>query len=437
MPMAPDDHRNMRIKYLVLAGVLATALQASAATDCTIDQPVTSELLVQIALRCNAGRQAISSRAQAQQHLIDSADALDDPRLSLAVAPETLGDDSLDDGYIVELSQSVPWPGVRPLRVETSRAQTEAWNARLGQEEVDIALAVRLRFADWLLHRRLLSINARHQRLWDEFIAATRANYVSGITTKSSVLQATSERMLLSREAIELTEMIERDVSYLKEQVNLPPDASIEAAEETPAEAITDKDIGYLLSSLEGQPMIRELDAQDRVKTGELDLALRDRYPTFSVFTRYNRLWLNPEQRWVLGVGINLPFDAGNRSAREDSLKAEQQAIEWARQDLTVRLREEVRRGHSAWRQASQVLELHQKELLPLAEEGLVTARHDYRSGTGDFLSLLTAQRQLLSTQQHTERAVRDKSVQFAKLLAAGGVVSLRQLQNAAAEGTQ
>jgi len=58
-----------------------------------------------------------------------------------------------------------------------------------------------------------------------------------------------------------------------------------------------------------------------------------------------------------------------------------------------------------------------------LAEESLTTARDEYQSGSGDFLSLLIAQRQLLSTERMAEQALRDQFAQFAQLLAASGVV--------------
>ena len=76
------------------------------------------------------------------------------------------------------------------------------------------------------------------------------------------------------------------------------------------------------------------------------------------------------------------------------------------------------------------------QDLLPLAEETLTTAQDEYQSGSGDFLSLLTAQRQLLSTQRAAEQALRDQYMQFSQLLAASGVVFKTDLYDNASEGT-
>lgn len=67
-------------------------------------------------------------------------------------------------------------------------------------------------------------------------------------------------------------------------------------------------------------------------------------------------------------------------------------------------------------------------QLLPLAEETHTTAQDEYRSGSGDFLTILTAQRQLLSTRRAAEKALRDQYVQFSQLLAASGVVFKTEL---------
>ena len=103
-------------------------------------------------------------------------------------------------------------------------------------------------------------------------------------------------------------------------------------------------------------------------------------------------------------------------------------ALHWQQQDLRVQLREMLMQTHSHWQQANDVSALYQKELLPLSRENLTTARDEYQSGSGDFLSLLTAQRQLLSTERMAQQAMRDQFAQFSQLLAAAGVVFEHEL---------
>jgi len=122
-----------------------------------------------------------------------------------------------------------------------------------------------------------------------------------------------------------------------------------------------------------------------------------------------------------------LPFDFGKRSRREDSLRAEQIALRFEQQDLRVQLREQLVQAHSFWQQSVEVYRLYHNDLLPLAEENLITARDEYQSGAGDFLSLLSVQRQLLSTERKAEMAQRDQYAQFAQLTAAAGLVQMTE----------
>lgn len=422
--------RVVPLQASVIAAVLGLAPSTSIAqSDCEIPVIQEREALVRLALDCNGAQQALDARWRSQQYRTEATGRLDDPKLMLGVAPQTFGDERLDDGYIVELSQPLPWPGVLSLKKQVSAAQADVWQARLQQGQVNLAKQIRLAYAQWQYHRQLQAINERHQALWQEFIAVVRAKYASGTSTKSAVLQATHEHHLLQQEAIELKAMTERDISELKRLGNLHAQTRIDIANnELPLTRLKPEYWQTLLANLDQQPLMEGLAAERQQKARELSLAEKDRYPTFNVMARYNSLWMNDEQRWVVGVGFNLPFDFSKRQSREDSLRAEQMALRWQQQDLRVQLREMLMQTHSLWQQAKDVSALYQKDLLPLSRENLTTARDEYQSGSGDFLSLLTAQRQLLSTERKAQQALRDQFAQFAQLLAAAGVVFEHEL---------
>ena len=406
-------------------GCFLTPSLVLAESDCQASVITDSEMLVRLALACNAGQQAIGERLAAQRYRAQSVGQLDDPKLMMGVAPQTFGEDQFDDGYIVEFSQPLPWPGVLSLREKAADAKSDVWQARLNQEQVRLASGVRFAYTQWQYHRELLSINQRHQALWQEFIAVVRAKYASGTSSKSAVLQATHEHHLLLQEAIELKANIERDESELKRLANLPTTTNFTMDSDLPLTRLPTGTFDAWLSVMDSQPAMRGLNAHQLQKNSELALAEKDRYPSFSAMARYNSLWMNDEQRWVVGVSFNLPIDFGKRSSREDSLRAEQSALRWEQQDLRVQLREQLMQAHSFWQQAIDVLRLYQQDLLPLAEENLTTARDEYQSGSGDFLSLLTAQRQLLATERKAQMALRDQYAQFAGLIASAGLVQM------------
>jgi outer membrane protein TolC len=80
---------------------------------------------------------------------------------------------------------------------------------------------------------------------------------------------------------------------------------------------------------------------------------------------------------------------------------------------------------YSFWQQAINVHQLYQQDLLPLAEESLTTALDEYQFGTGDFLSLFIAERQLLTTERKAQLALHDQYAQFSGLVAAAGLIKM------------
>lgn len=420
------------IAQMIALSALVPVFKASAEPVCDAQAPViTSEFLVNLALECSPSQRAIAARWQAQQHRVDVAGRLDDPKLMVSAAPQTFDNDQLDDGYIAEIQQSIPWPGTLSLEKQAASAEADAWQARVGEHQVALARKIRLAFAEWQYNRQLLKINQEHQQLWKEFLAVVEAKYAAGTATRSTLLQATHEAHLLMEETIELKGKIRRDASTVKELVGLPQSTPLASQPIEPIGPVTLPGNAFdnMLLAIERQPGMQRLKAERAGTAAELALAKKERYPDFSVGARYNSLWMNEDQRWTVGIGMNIPLDFGKRSSQEASVRAKQDALRWEQSDLVNELREQLIRTHSVWIEGKEIYELYQEKLLPLSEEHLTVALQAYQAGTDDFLSLLVAQRQTLKTQRKAELALRRQFVALADLTAAAGLVWLDDWQ--------
>ncbi|MEQ9447593.1 MAG: TolC family protein, partial [Rhodospirillaceae bacterium] len=98
-----------------------------------------------------------------------------------------------------------------------------------------------------------------------------------------------------------------------------------------------------------------------------------------------------------------------------------EQAREFDLIDRRARLRSEVVTAHANAAQAFKSVSLIEKRLLPLAQQTLDVSISEYRSGAGDFLSVITAERNALSTEQSLHRAHADLYRQLAALERAAG----------------
>ena len=408
---------------LCLLGLYLMPPAVNAADDCQTALIESVDTLLQQALACNGAQRALEARWRSQQYDRASAGRLNDPRLMLAIAPQSFADNQSGDGYIIELSQPLPWFGVLSLRQKIAQDRVDARAAQSQQGRVNLAKQIRLAYAQQQYHRQLLAINRRHQQLWRTFIEVARTQFAVGVGTKSAVLKAMHARHSLQQEALELKAMLIRDLSELKRLGNFGAASRVELDSPIPLTTLSEEKMSQWLLSLNQQSLIQQQQARQRQTEHELSLAEKDRYPSFNVIARYNSLWNQDAKRWQLGVGLNMPFDLDKRQSREDSLRAEQQALRWDLQQLRITLREMLTQALSFWRQAQQVHGLYLREILPLARETLDAALVEYQSGQGDFLSLLNAESQLLSSERKALKALRDQYAQYAQLLAVTGVV--------------
>lgn len=396
---------------------------AESATDCQLPESVDSEILVQLSLECNARLSATRYQWQAREELVSAAGALDDPMLSYSVAPDTLSGPQ-GRGEMIELSQKLPWPGKRRLRREAAEAKADAWQYQWQDTQVQLAREVRYGYADWATVYALLAINARHHELWRDFIAIAEAKYGAGQGNKHAVLQANTQLQHLKHRAVQLEAKRRVIEAELNRFLNRLPDAEFGKPSHLNLPSISPVLIEQRRAALDSQPLLRQLQAQRQSVAAEADLAEKDRYPDFTLMARRNTMWMNPDHQDMIGVSINIPFDFGKRSGRISSLNAQENALRWEERELVNQLREHVSNAQVRWEEARHILALHENELLPLAKATLATARDEYQSGAGDFLSLLTAEQFLLTTQENYEDARRHVVQRYADLIASLGLVS-------------
>lgn len=414
-------YKAVLLRSLAIPFLLAWSLTASAenAVNCQLPESVGAETLVQLSLQCNAQLSAAQYEWQAQQALISTAGRLDDPMLRYSFAP-----DMQDPGEILEVSQTLPWPGKRRLQREAAEATAEASQYQWQDRQVQLAREVRQGYANWAAVHGLLAINERHGALWQEFIAIAETKYASGRGSKQAVLQANTQLQLLKHEAVKL--QTERQVveARLNRFLNRAPETALGKPSAFTLPTVAPSVIEERRTLLDNQPMLRQLEAERQSIAVEAKLARKERYPNFTLMVERNTMWMDPDQQKMVGLSMNIPFDFGKRSGRIDSLAAQETALHWQQRELTNQLHEGISNAQVRWQEALHLLKLHEEELLLLAEETLAAAHAEYQSGAGNFLELLSAEQSLLDTQQEYEHARREVVQRHADLIASLGLIT-------------
>lgn len=400
---------------LSLTGMGSLSLAAEA-EDLAGLETITVDRLVEAVLVQNPLLPAMESAWEAARDRIEPAGSLDDPMLSSTLAPETLTDPGVDNGYNIQLSQRLPWPGKRGLRREAARHEAAA--ARQGIQTIRLELMAETKsaFADWYLVHAALRINATNQSLWQEFRTIAESLYATGRGTRQDILQAEVERELLEHRRIVLERQRSEVQARLNRLLNRAPAASMPPPADLPTFAPL-PDIHKLYpTALANRSERRALQARIEANQAKVALTEREFYPDFQVMTGYNSLWDATEKRWTVGVAVNIPLDRSKRRAAESSARAQLMENRWKLEDLNVAILAAVEQAYARVEESRHVLELYQKRLLPLAEENLDTAKIDYQAGTGDFLTLVNTERNLFLTRLNYEQARADQYRNLAQL---------------------
>ncbi|MFV1993007.1 MAG: TolC family protein [Acidiferrobacterales bacterium] len=372
--------------------------------------------LIQIVLERNPSLTAMELAWQAAKNRIEQVSSWDDPMLSYSYAPRTRGRDDQDLGQKIQLSQKLPWPGKLGLKEDSARFQAQA-----KQENIK---AVRLRlievsvrsFADWYYIHEALRINRVNQDLWQEFRIIAELKYGTGQASKQDALRAEMEQAMLEHAAIILLRKKRNIQANMNTLLNRSPDSLIPPPGNMP-EAATIPAVNKLRQmALVNHPELKALLTTGKASEAQVKLAEREYFPDFRINAGYNSLWAQEEKRYTVGLGINIPLALGKRSARVDEKRARNQQLKWQLIEKQAEIAGAVQRAYNGAQESRHVLKLYRKKLLPLAEENLHAAKSDYQSGKGNFLDLVSVEKNLIQTQLNQAQALADYHSRLALL---------------------
>ncbi len=376
---------------------------------------LTATQLVEAVLKRNADILAMQAAWQAAQAHIDQASAFDDPRLSYQIAPQTLGQSSMDVGQKLSISQRLPWPGKRGLRADVARFEADVSQEGIRRVRLRLTEAARRSYADWYFVHAALRINRINQSLLQEFQRIAEFKYAAGRTSKQDVLHAEVEATLLGHRNI----VLERQRHEVQSRINtllqrlpdtpLPKPGGLTGA--TPLPSI----VALRRQALKNRPELHALQARILASRRRLALSERDFYPDITLNAAYNSLWNQDEKRLTVGASINIPFHRKRRAAN-DEVRARMLRLDAEQKTKIAEIMDAVQRAYERVRENEQILALYRDRLLPLAEENLAAAQSDYESGRGGFLNLISAEKNRIQTRLQIAQAQADYQRRLAAL---------------------
>jgi len=345
--------------------------------------------------------------------------ALDDPTVSLEVAPLSIGSPTAPFGYGASVSQRLPWPG--KLAFEEAVAKAEATAARSDYEAArrDIALSAALLYDAYFVAARSIEVNAQHIALMKDLKAAALAQFESGRASAQDPLQADFELAHMEHAAVTLASDRDVTVAEMNELLHrdpaapLPPPASDLGA----PTAVDARAAGRLESeAVERRPEIESARQHARAEEARVRRAERESYPDVTVSTSYDSMWAMPEHRWMVGLGFELPIHLGRRAGAVDEADAARERFENEEARLSDEARTQVAVALARLEEAQHVVKLYDERLVPVARQQVDAARAGFIAGRNDFVAVVGAERNLRSVELEAQVARADVDRRRAEL---------------------
>lgn len=401
--------------------------------ELTGPQPV--EAYIARALSENRAVQAARYNVLALRSRIPQVTALEDPMVSNVIYPIPSAAPQYSlmgyNPYNLMLSQQFPWCGTLRLRGEAAEEEVKVALAQLAAAELDAVAAVKRAYYDLAFNQQAETIFQENRRLASDFLELARTRYKTGATPQQDVLRADVAISELDREIIRVGQALTLARADLARQLHLSPESDLRAIPGLPsADVPAEIDRLYRLA-VAARPELRGRLAAIARDAREVELARQRYYPNITLGLSYMDMertnavtprTASGTPNVGLVVGFNLPIYRQKLAA--GVCEAQARAVADARmyeaeRDATYREVKDLLTQVGAQRD---ILELFRASILPKSQQALKAAAADYQAGSVDYVTLISAWREVLQIRLQSTQVEAELGKALASLERAVGV---------------
>ena len=390
---------------------LAAALDP-APTPAELLGPRPVDAFIRRALAENRGVQAARYNVLAMASRIPQVTALDDPMVGNTIYPipsvapqyELMG----YNPYNLMLTQQFPWFGTLRLRGMAADADARVALAELAAAELEAVAAVKRAYFDLYFNERAEAILVGNRRLVVDFIAIAKERFKTGGTSQQDVLRAEVVLDDLDRELIRVrqgTKMARADLAQL---LHVDPESELRALPELPLAGVPAEVERLNRLAIAARPELKgRLAAIDRDEKN-VELAVKKYRPNVTLGLSYMDMEktnaVTPRTAGGfpnvgLFVGFNLPVYQKKLAA--GVCEAQARAIADAKlydaeRDSTYR---EIKTLITQANANRSISDLFRSSILPKSRQALEASTSDYQVGNVDYVTLITAWREVLQVE--------------------------------------
>jgi len=380
-----------------MAALLLVALLAQSPPE-PLEGPLRLEQVTRLALERNPALRAASLRVDSLRRQADADALLPAPELMAEAWQVPFAKPwSLYDAQMLSLSlkQTFPSFGANTARAESRQRAADAEAARRSLLELELGREVGHAFVDLQEATARHAIRTRHEAIAGRIVAAAQARASSGGKLEETLF-GERDRARLQADVVAEGAGVTRAKYRLNALLGRPADAKLGAPEPTPVQTLAAGAVDRLLAgAVARRPEQAEVAARRASESAALTAMRREAtVPGVSVALGYYApTALMPAHGFGLSLGVELPWLWGGRRAAADAQALQLQAVEADASAIEYRVGVDVVTAVATARAAADRWRSLHDVALPAAQRAFEGAFASYRSGSGDALDLLGAER--------------------------------------------
>lgn len=412
-PFSPSDDRvestTRQVQFVIEQdGPPETAVPANVFADV---KELTPESLVDQVLARNPTIAQMTAAASAAAARYPQVTSLDDPMFGGTIGPASIGSRSVDFAWRVEVSQRLPYPGKRSLRGASADAEARAATDDVEDTRLQLAESARTAFYDYFLSERALEVNRTGLELLQEFRKDAQSRYKTGTAPEQDYLLADVEIGRQRERQVALERAREVAIARINTLMHLPPDAKLPLPPRSLTLGSVAQDaIALRKLAVARRPDLRAVVSRLEAERAALALAEREYKPDFEAMAAYDSFWQPSERdvRPMIGLRMNLPVRYARRAGAvgEAAAKVAQRRAEYDR--LIDQINYDVQQAFAQLRESERAAQLYEKTILPAARENVRAAQAGYAATKVPALSVIEAQRNLITQRERAYEIMAD-----------------------------
>ncbi|HDS84544.1 MAG TPA: TolC family protein [Phycisphaerales bacterium] len=419
----------MKILILIPAVVIVMAMPLHAAESLDPNFPVTLTDYVRAAMANNAGLQSRFSEYKAALAQVPQARALDDPMFTYGYFIEEVETRVGPQKHRLGLMQRFPWFGKIEARTDAAAAAARAAGRRFEAARLEVISKTKAAYFEFAYLAQAVEIAENNLELLKHLEQVAQARYRTAAASHPDIVRAQIELAMFEDEYLTLKRKKKPVVAMVNAVLNQPPEMDLPwpKQEALPTEELDEAQVIALL--VDANPELSAMSFEIAAARSRAELAQKRYWPDVTlgidwIQTDSSRMPNTPgsgRDPVIAMVTLNLPlwtdsYSAGVQQAQSQAMKTLQTKTQM-QSDLASQASELMFAAEDSRRK----VRLYQDVLIPKAKEMLEVSEQAYRTGAIDFLTLIDAQRKLLTFELTFERTLANHLKSLARLEALVG----------------